>query len=359
MKILINAEADKMELYTRSTGTAFLPLKGSGSTGDAVAVVVRGSSFQKDLETSVALNVPVVVVAGSDSQAGQNCAQEAVRWGIPEACILLKKGDKVCSLDGREIADAVRGIGVRAVLKAAQYALENKLYPEPLIWQEDEEEPVVEEDPDPVLFEEPEQPAERQEKPPKLSPVRQEQKNTGNNVVRLSRGSDAELRVEGVLEMSRKVAVVLKATPDADSGKVAGELAEKLSGVHFEISGNPESYRFYGETLEKAAESGKYMACTGNSFIGTGYMSAEWLIVELDAAVLTAMPNLVDAIYRKAEKVIQVVGGFKEGRSAVKTWLDSGWKLDAVIPGAAFEKFKDVFGELVFPDAAALAAQFP
>lgn len=356
MKILINAEADKLELYARSTGTTFLPLKKPESIDDAVAVVVQGSSFRKDIETSVVLNVPVVVVAGSDNKAGQECAREAVRCGIPEACVLLKKGDKVCSLDGREIAETVKGIGVRAVLKAARYALENKLYPEPLIWQEDEEEPVVEEDP--VLFEEPEHPAKRQEKLPKPSPVRQEQKNTGNNVVRLSRGSDAELRVEGVLEMSRKVAVVLKATPDADSGEVARDLAEKLSGAHLEISSTPESYRLYGETPEKAAESGKYMACTGSTFIGTGYMSAEWLIVELDAAVLTAMPNLVDAIYKKAEKVIHAVGGFKEGQAAVKTWLESGWKLDAVVPSAGFERFKDAFGKIVFPNAAALAAQF-
>lgn len=353
MKILINAEASKLELYARSTGTEFLPLEDPGNAEGAVAVVVQGTSFQKDLETSVALNVPVVVVAGNDNRVGQNCAREAARWGIPEACILLKKGDKVCSLDGREIAESAKGIGVRAVLKAAQYALDNKLYPEPLIWQEDEEEPVLFEEPP-----QPEQPAKQEEKPQKTSPVRQEQKNAGNNVVRLSRGSDAEMRVEGVLEMSRKVAVVLKATPDADSGKVARDLAVKLSGAHLEISSAPESYRLYGETPEKAAESGKYMVCTGSAFIGTGYMSAEWLIVELDAAVLTAMPNLVDAIYKKAEKMIHAVGGFKEGQAAVKTWLDSGWKLDAVVPSAGFERFKDAFGKIVFPNAAVLAAQF-
>lgn len=352
MQILINTEQGKLELYARSTGTTFLPLKKPESIEDAVAVVVQGASFQRDVEASIALNVPVVVVAGNDNQAGQSCAREAVHWGIPEACILLKKGDKVCSLDGREIAEAVKGIGVRAVLRAAQYALDNKLYPEPLIWQDED---------DPVLFEEPaqpEQPAKQEEMPQKPSPVRQEKKNTGNNVVRLSRGSDAEMRVEGVLEMSRKVAVVLKATPDADSGKVARDLAEKLSGAHLEISSALESYRLYGETPEKAAESGRYMACTGSAFIGTGYMSAEWLVVELDAAVLTAMPNLGDAIYKKAEKVIHAVGGFKEGQAAVKTWLESGWKLDAVIPSAGFERFKDAFGKIVFPNAAALAAQF-
>lgn len=352
MKILINAEASKLELYARSTGAEFLPLEDLGNAEDAVAVVVQGTSFQKDLETSVAFNVPVVVVAGNDNRAGQNCAREAVRWGIPEACILLKKGDRVCSLDGREIAEAIKGIGVRAIVQAAQYALDNKLYPEPLIWQEDEEEPVLFEEPA-----QPEHPAKQDENPQKPSPLEQEKKNA-DNAVRLSRGSDAELRVEGVLEMSRKVAVVLKATPDADSGRVAKDLVEKLSGAHLEISAAPESYRLYGETLEIAAESGKYMACTGSTFVGTGYMSAEWLIVELDAAVLTAMPNLVDAIYKKAEKVIHAVGGFKEGQAAVKTWLDSGWKLDAVVPSTGFERFREAFGKIVFPNAAALAARF-
>lgn len=353
MRILINTKPNKLELYARSTGTQFLPLKSLEASEDAVAVVVQGASFRDDLEVAVGLNVPVVVVAGSDNEKGQECAREAVRWGIPEACVLLKKGGKVCSLDGREVAEAAKGIGVRAVLRAAEYALENNLYPEPLIWREEEEVAVEEE---PVVFKEPEptkpEPPKREEGPKPPQPKQQ------SNVVRFAKPTDTKLRIEGLLEMSRRVAVVLKATPDAESGRAAKDLAEKLSGVHLEISDAPRSYTFYGETPEKASETGRYLACTGSAFVGTSYTSAEWLVVELDAAILTEMPDLVDAIYNKAEKVIQAVGSFNEGQTAVKTWLDSGWRLDAVVPSAGYEQFRSVFGKIVFPNAAALASQF-
>lgn len=343
MRILMNVETERLNLYTRFTGEKFCSFKEYENAVDAVAVVIQGTSFQEDLEISLTFNIPVIVVAGSNNMAGQEYARKAAHLGVPDSCIVIKKEDKVCALDGREIAGAVRGIGVKAIVQAARYALDNKLYPELLVWEE-EGEPVAAEE-EPVVFDE------------QLSKS-SSSKQCQNGVARLSKESDASLRVEGVLQTSRKVAVVLKATPDADSGKVAKNLAEDLNGLHFELSNTPESYKLYGKTIEKAVESGKYIVFTGNTFIGTGYISAEWLIVELDAAILTAIPDLVDTIYKKAEKMIHAVGEFKEGQSAVKTWLESGWKLDAIVPNKGFERFKEAFGKIVYPSAAALAAQF-
>ncbi|MDN5375123.1 MAG: hypothetical protein PWQ39_163 [Thermacetogenium sp.] len=345
MQVFINAGPDKIESFAKATNISFKPLSEARPAGDAVAVVVQGASFKDDLPVSVGLGVPVVVVAGNES-AGE-FIEDALKFGVPEPCILVKRGDRVCGLDGREIAPAVgRGIGIRAVVKAAEHALKNGLYPEPLVWVEEEE---------PVVFQEPEPPGEGhpEAKPPELPA-----KEARPKVVPLAREAGVEARLEGILEMAERILAVFRSTSDAESGPVARDLAARLDGVHLELSPKPSSYAFYGKTLEEALRSGKYLYASSSAFAGNGYAGAKWLIVEIDVEIMPSLPALVDKIYRRAEKIIHAVGE-KEGQAALKTWLESGWKLEAVVPNrSVFDSIKRAFGKIVFPDASALVAQF-
>jgi len=324
LQILINAAEPSLESFKRATGIEFISLN-SPASRDSVAVVVQGSSFEKDISIALQLGVPVVVVAGNDRE----CVEHATKNFIPESCILIKQGNDVVTADGKKIAETVGGgIGVRAVVKAATYAFQNKLCPEPLVWFESE--PIIE---------------------PVISTVEKNSVKEEKNVIPLHNPA------EGILDIAKRIVVVFKATPDAESGKAAYDLATSLNGVHAELANKQCSYCLYGNTIEDAVATGKYVICNGKTLTKGGIVEADWLVVEIDGGILSSFPKLVDSIYRKAEKIIHVVGDFEKGKLAVDAWRSS-WRLDAIVPNQReYEKYRKAYGNIVLTDITALAKQ--
>jgi len=322
LQILINATKSSLDAFKRATGVDFVTLD-SPAGKDSAAVVVQGNSFEKDISASIRLGIPVVVVAGNDMM----CAKQATQHFIPEPCIILKQGDNVVTVDGKKIADTVgKGIGVRAVVKAVEYALKNKLCPEPLVWVETE---------------------------PELFNVLEEDKKE-NNVISHTQDATAD----SFLELAKKIVVVFKATPDAESGKAAHDLAICIKGVHAELASKPRSFSmYYGKTIEEAVATNRYVTYDGKTLTKGSFLDTEWLVTEIDADILASAPELVDSIYRKACKVVHVVGDFEKGKTAIDAWLSS-WKLDFIVPSKHnYERYKKVYGDIVITNIDALASQ--
>jgi len=315
LQILINATEPTLESFKKVTGIEFISLN-SPASRDSVAVVVQGNSFEKDISTSVKLGIPVVVVAGNDMK----CVEQATKYFIPESCILTKQNNSVVTADGNKIAETVGGgIGVRAVVKAAEYAFENKLCPEPLVWLESE--PIIE----PVI-------------------TIDEDKKEKKNVIPLRDPA------EEILDIAKRIVVVLKATPDAESGKAAHDLATSLYGVHAELASKPRAFALYGNAVEEAVATGKYIACDGKTLTKGSFVEAGWLVVEIDTGFLASSPKLVDSIYKKADKIVHVVGDFEKGKVAVDAWR-SNWKLDAIISSRQnYGRYKKAYGDIVATD---------
>lgn len=323
MQILINAAEPSLESFKRATGIEFISLN-SPASRDSVAVVVQGSSFEKDISIALQLGVPVVVIAGNDMK----CVEQATKNFIPDSCILIKQGNDVVTADGKRIANTVGGgIGVRAVVKAATYAYQNKLCPEPLIWIESE--PIIE----PVL-------------------------NTTEESIKENKSvTPMPSAADNILDLAKRIVIVFKATPDAESWQAARDLASRLNGIHAEITNKPYSYTLYGNSIETAVATGKYVICNGKTLTKGGIVEADWLVVEIDAGILSSFPKLVDSIYRKAEKIIHVVGDFEKGKLAVDAWRSS-WRLDAIVPNQReYEKYRKAYGNIVLTDITALAKQ--
>ena len=323
MQILINAAEPSLESFKRATGIEFISLN-SPASRDSVAVVVQGSSFEKDISIALQLGVPVVVVAGNDMK----CVEQATKNFIPDSCILIKQGNDVVTADGKKIAETVGGgIGVRAVVKAATYAFQNKLCPEPLIWIESE--PIIE----PVL-------------------------NTTEESIKENKSvTPMQSAADNILDLAKRIVIVFKATPDAESWQAARDLASRLNGIHAEITNKPYSYTLYGNSIETAVATGKYVICNGKTLTKGGIVEADWLVVEIDGGILSSFPKLVDSIYRKAEKIIHVVGDFEKGKLAVDAWRSS-WRLDAIVPNQReYEKYRKAYGNIVLTDITALAKQ--
>lgn len=342
MRVLINMPPERAAMYSRPDA-AFAPL-GDKADKDSVAVVVRGASFAADLPRAASLDIPVVVVAGTEDAEGLRCMELARSVGIPDGAVIVKRENEVCALDGRRVGMAVRqgrGIGVASVVLAAKYALANNLIPEPVIWEEN----VVSDDEPVILMGDPEvqeEASERQvsEKP---TPVKPDKPASGNpEACPVKRHAFARSFADLVHGADRVVAV-FRAVPDAKSGRVAQEIAQAMDGQHVELSAQPQSYKVWGHTLDEALAAG-YLHSDGKSVKGESRSGN--LVIEVDLSVFD--PEILDLVYKKAEKVIQVVTkNLKEGEEAVQAWLNAGWRLDAVIPDSPVpaEALKKAFGE--------------
>jgi hypothetical protein len=321
LQILINTTESSLESFKRATGIEFTGF--NSSTGqDSVAVVIQGSSFDRDISNAIGMGIPVVVIAGN----AQECVEKAKKHFIPEPCIILKKDNSVVTAEGKKIAEAVGGgIGVRAAVKVAEYALKNKLCPEPLIWFETE--PTIE----PVIT-------------TNEVNTKKETKKEKKNVIPLRNPA------EDIVDIAKKAVVVFKATPDADSGRAARDLSASLNGVHAELANEPRSYALYGDTVDEAVATGKYISCNGKALISSSFVETDWLVVEIDTDILASCPKLVDRIYKKADKIVHVVGDFEKGKLAIDAWR-SNWKLDAIVsPGRDVSRYKNVYGNIVTTD---------
>ncbi|MGB9849124.1 MAG: hypothetical protein ACPLSY_04780 [Moorellaceae bacterium] len=376
MRILMNAPQEKLAYYTRVSGVPFAPLQNEVGD-DAVALVVRGETFTSDLAEAVALGVPVVVVAGTEAGGpGRGYAAEALAAGVPASCVLVKKGQKVVALDGREYGPAAaRGIGLGAVLKAATYALENRLIPEPLIWEEEGEEGTpsgrmvasengVSRGPGTAETGQPGVPAETP--PPARGEVGPAPASVGAGPPATTAASKREVvkpaappaqaagSLENVMDLSSGVIAVFRSVPGATSGPLARDLAAVLGAAHLEVSPRAGSYAFYGRDFASALRSGRYLYCDGEAVRrGSGYTGGGRLVVEVDPSVPD--PHAIDAVYRRAGAVVHVVKASEQEASlrAVRAWVASGWRLDAVVPddAAAFGGIEGEFGGLACRDA--------
>jgi hypothetical protein len=382
MRILMNAPKEKLDYYARVSEIPFAPLADPGDAGgDAAALVVRGETFTADLAAAVALGVPVVVVAGTESGGpGRGYAAEALAAGVPPACVLVKKGDKVVSLVGKEYGPAAaRGIGLGAVLKAAAHALENRLVPDPLVWEEErEEEPPfgrkaasetgvspgsgivevvrpgvsTEASPSSIRKTVAPGPANVSAEPPPVTT------NSGREAVKAAvPPSPAAGSLESVMDLAAAgVVAVFRSVAGAGSGIVARDLAAALGAAHLEISPRAGSYVFYGKDFASALRSGRYLYCDGEAVRrGSGFTGGGWLVAEVDPSVPD--PRVIDAVYRRSGAVVHVVSaaGREASLRAVRAWVASGWRLDAVVPddAAAFGWVKEEFGDLACEDAGA------
>lgn len=352
MRILINLKPEVLAKISKSDQIKFSQLTSQlQETKNTAAAVIRSDRFEADLSKAVGLGIPLVVVAGSRDAVGEACIEEAQSYGVPDSCIVVKWGNQVCSLDGRVIAPAIRqgrGIGILAVAKAAQFALEKDLRPELVVWEDESEMlndmPAYEEMPSPQVQPISESPA--QPVPPAVEPMQQ--------IEGISKGGFASSFPE-LLNEADTVIAVFRSVPQANSSHIAVDVARALQGVHLELSASPTSFDQHGATLDSALRSGTYLHSDGTGIQGQ-YNNTGYLVVEVN--LMMENPEAMDMVYQKAKKVVHVVSAemVEPSRNALSAWIKSGWRLDAIIPDKpqATERFVKEFGKIVHSKTSSL-----
>lgn len=249
----------------------------------------------QDIIQAIKMQIPTVVITEKDSE----CHREALKY-LPAAAVVYYSDGKMQS--DEKIFSNTEGLTIQALNEICLFISENQLYPNIFIWQprkktrvetpQQQPSQMPQQSPPAII-----QPPQPQEPPqPKYSPAQTEFNSFINN---------------------KDIIAVFKSTPDANSEAVAQEIAQRLNALYLRVA--PQ--------LNKSTINCAYS--DGDTVNYNADFTPNKLIVEVDAQVAAAM----ETIYGRASKIIHVCGAnIEAGVQAVKNWVSSGFKLDAVIP---------------------------
>lgn len=292
------------------------------------------------LRNAADFGVPVIVVAGSRDQEGEVLLHEAGLCGVPNECVLFVHDGKVVDANGTAIADALRGkgIGIRAVILAAERAVKENLVPEPALW---EDSPAEEE-----LLWEAGQEMESMVSP--KSPVQSEQPAPRENIPeQVQPPLSAVEKFISACSGAEKMVAVFGVKSGVGATTVAACLAGVLSdyrALHLEASPSPTGYVYYGPSPLQAVSEGMYAYFDGEKVVGE-IRRAGILVADV------SMQNLMDAAYERAGCVVIVTDGSPVSFRKVQSLIQGGWRCDVLVvnrfvPGAGYppEVYAGEFG---------------
>ncbi len=337
MEIFLNQSEEMLRKYNRvAIGSRFVNTL--SSKDDTVALAIEGPSLIEDLMQYIGMEIPVVVIAGN----GQPDIIELARdYGIPPECIVVKD-TAVKTLDGFVANNnPARGISVSTIIRICQRALENRLIPEVLIWEESkiESTPYCQQ----KSIESPKYQSAGSPKP---------QKEKSEEKVFSSEKTISEHKAHLIQEElshlidSKKVVAVFKTVPDALAGEVSKIINHGLKGIHVEVGPNPKSSNYYNKDFEQAVTSGCYAYCKDGRVKLSNLANSDVLIIEIDAD--EAGNEISQLVYDSASYIIHVPSNLENSKTALDNWITAGLKISAIIPSKSnYQEFKHVFGDKI------------
>lgn len=256
----------------------------------------------QDIIQAIKMQIPTVVITEKDSE----CHREALKY-LPPAAVVYYSDGKMQS-DQKTFSNT-EGLTIQTLNEICLFISENQFYPNIFIWQPRKKTRV--ETPQQQLSQMPppvQEPQPVQQQPQKPQPVQQKPPQPKH--------SPAQTEFNSFIN-NKDIIAVFKSTPDANSEAVAQEIAQRLNAGYLKVA--PQ--------LNKSTVNCAYS--DGDTVNYNADFTPNKLIVEVDAQVAAAM----ETIYGRASKIIHVCGAnIEAGVQAVKNWVSSGFKLDAVIP---------------------------
>lgn len=334
-KLVVTAPEEVAGQIARQAGVECTPFNGAAPSPGTVVVVLRPRAGGRVEEAFAAVRkasvfgVPVLVVAGVRDAVGEQFLREAEICGVPGECVLFVDGGRVVDAAGTPLGDALRGtgIGVSAVVSAAERAVKENLIPEIALWEGEGEEEALWE-------------------PDSVDENSTIAAGTGITAREEPRAKAASLLDDFFAAAEGAVAVFgVKSGVGATTvaACLAGVLADR-SGFHLEIAPSPTGYVYYGSSPLQAVSSGQYAFFDGSKVNGEARRTG---ILVADVSV----PEAVDAVYDRAGCVVVVADGSPVSFRKVQSWIKGGWRLDVlvvnrVVPGAGYppEVYAGEFG---------------
>lgn len=284
----------------------------SVGTDDAICIVRPGSlvKYPEWIEQAVSHDCPVVVVAGTRDQVGQQIEKYARQYGIMESCLVWIREGEVVTGDQEVFGLAIKqtGIGASALTQIVNRAIKKQLVPEIPVW-DDYEESLTE--PDNKVI---------NKKPNETQPLFSAPAKTVLS-------STDETKFLHQLEMVKHLVLIIGVRSGVGTSMVAASLCGVLSDYgsgYLEITRSPVGYRFFGATVEGALANPRYNLFDGTTFKNP-QLSCNILLIE------PGLPEYMQLLYERAAQVVLVADGSPESLTRVEKWMQAGLPIDILV----------------------------
>lgn len=357
MNIYVNSPKSLLERVKHSKATFRHIAELSQGSTDGVAIIIENQKAETCLEQVADSGIPAVLLAGSHEEKGGEWYQKAISNGFSEKAIIYMNGGTLISHTDYAFRTPVpKGVTVSAMVELAQYATDNQLVPDMVIfWKPSAQEPVLY-NPEPGKSQEaaPLQTPQPAAKPDFKPETRHNNKSgaPGHNVQNTQKSGPGpappkqpnetvrattpppKVKAEDITDLARNtdcLILAIKTVPNANSGKIAKDIASELGALHVELALKPESYLLYSDHIDKATMSGQYGFSSGNKVqVLDTYRGGKYVVIEADFC--PELGDVIEKLHGIAKYDIQIPSSLKTSQPSIANWLEIIRKLDAIIP---------------------------
>ena len=328
-KILISLDGETMALVNQVSLITFSSLDDDGD----VAVIFDHNI--EDINKIIQKKIPLVLIAGLiNTKEADTKVKYALKQGIIAESIMLKTKEGIQNVKGDTFDVSAEGLDIDDMIMLCEYAFRKALIPEKIfLWKAPEKQNEIKES----LKKSPTQIVTGEMQIISNNQIKLVQENNEHKAKDEKKATIKQEKLEVFLNKAQKKILIIKTEEDINCKDI-----DKLGGVHLEIGLNPDSYVHYHEDKNQAVLNGKYAYGLENvcySFIG------DKLIIEVSLNEDTI--PLLEILYNSADIVVQAPKSFTSGNDAIKDWINSKYRLNAIAVQNDYDLFKKEHGDLV------------
>lgn len=347
MNVFINTDDNKIALLNKLGEYSF---SNDINTEFDVSVLLESKEIEDIISVIIKINCPTVVLVGNYENKDNSISKLFIDNGFPLESLIYKDNDVLKNYLGMSFKTPVpRGVGHKSLIELVNYAKDNKLMPELIIWNPSEHDPE-----DIVTF------PDKKEQPVESKPVSKTRINEARTVYEAkfkeAKPDNTEAKaiiqaisIENYLKQFKKITLLLRTNSDTDTSDIIQTLSQRYKFTLLDITDKQNNYLLYGKDREEATLTGYYSFVEDN-LVHAITPSTDTLLIEFD--LLGKRTDLIDDLYVISSSKIFIPTSEPDETDikAIRDWINNGLELNGILVKnqEALNAYKKIIGENVF-----------
>lgn len=298
MNVFLNAPDEQITLLNNIGEFLF-----TNNINKDINAVVLISGQDEIIDDVIEKNVPTIVLVDAYHNKEGRVSKSFLNRGFLAKSLIYMDGERLKNHIGEEFNTLVpRGVGLAALKELIEYAAENNLYPELIIWKPIEptitfpttqQADVVEQPIENTVTSEKLQPKQEvfdksfKEESKRIENFKKEMKQEPPKEVKREskkqvRNETFNVTLDKYIKSHEKVILLMKPTIQYEPQLIIKELREKERFNLLDATDNQSLFSLYGRSIDEAISTGYYSIIRNNQ-VNTGSIKVSTLIILLDS----------------------------------------------------------------------------
>lgn len=348
MEILINLSDDKVNILNNYRDYQFSNKNGK------VAIIINENNFESFLSQAIKNNLPTVVLAGTLKNKDNKVSKLCLEKGLMPQSLVFKNSNTLVDYTEEKVFQTLvpRGVGLNALIELADYAVENNLVAELIIWNPDEAEEVLivldDELPEDTKTEKEGKIKDVSKEPPAVTSIEGRQRNSKverirpnereelpkveeNKPVKNTLSNIHKIELSTYMANFDQIILLLRLSENSNNLSVINDLQNKYPATLLEIEKTPSMFSRYASSQEKAIELGDYSFFKDDYVIANPSVKNKILLIDIE--LLGDFSDLVNGLYESSNKKIFIPSDtyIEEELLVIKDWKNNSLDIDGII----------------------------